>query len=93
MTFSRLITATMHRALRRAGYAVVPADRLAYLEAQAVKALKAANLGMLAEGELGRALGLLGESFDDLRFDRAACDWAARSICSRSIAKAPNGTS
>lgn len=66
--FSRL-TATIRRALRRVGYAVVPADRLAYLEAQAVKALKAANLGMLAEGELGRALGLLGESLSQLNQD------------------------
>ena len=59
----------MHRALSWAGYAMVPADRLAYLEAQAVRGDKAANLGMLAEEEMGRAQGLLGESLSQLNQD------------------------
>ena len=69
MTIASRLAGSMRRVLRRAGYAVVPANRLAYLDEQATIAEKAANLGMLAEGELGRALGLLDESLSQLNQD------------------------
>ena len=69
MGFASRMKGTMRRVLRRTGYAVIPADCLAHLEEQAFKAEKAANLGMLDEAELGRAVGLLGESLSQLNQD------------------------
>lgn len=69
MTIASRLSGTIRRVLRRTGYAVIPAARLAYLEEQAFKAEKAMNLGMLEPADMGRAVGLLGESLSQLNQD------------------------
>ena len=69
MSIRSLVSRTIKPALRSAGYALTSTERIALLEAEAAKAGKAINLGMLPDAELGRALGLLDESFSQLNQD------------------------
>lgn len=69
MSIRSLVSRTLKPALRSAGYALTSTERIALLEAEAAKAGKANKLGMMADDELGRALGLLDQSFSQLNQD------------------------
>lgn len=69
MSIRSLVSRPIKSALRSAGYALTSTDRIALLQEESARAAKATSLGMLPDGELRKALGVLDESFSQLNQD------------------------